>query len=410
MGVALGTGETGGAPIRLLTFTTLYPNSMQPSHGVFVEQRLRHLVASGGVESKVVAPVAWFPFRNRIFGQYAVNASVPASENRYGIAVLHPRYPLVPKVGMASAPFLLAAAVKPYIQKLFANGYRFDLIDAHYFYPDGVAASAISRMIGCPLIITARGTDINLIPRYHIPRRLIVRTALRADAIITVCEALKEALVALGVPADKIISIRNGVDPDLFRPDDRQAWRARLGVSGTTLVSVGHLIKRKGHDLVIRAVAELEGVSLLIAGDGREKPYLKSLARALGISDRVTFLGNVPQEHLRGIYNAADALVLASSREGWPNVLLEAMACGTPVIASAVWGTPEVVKAPAAGVLLSDRTPAGIVNAFGKLFATYPDRNATRKYAEQFGWQATSAGQKELFVRVLREAKRRYSP
>jgi glycosyltransferase involved in cell wall biosynthesis len=221
------------------------------------------------------------------------------------------------------------------------------------------------------------------------------------DAIITVCEALKEALVELGVPEDKITSLRNGVDLNLFRPNDRQAWRARLGISGTTLVSVGHLIKRKGHDLVIRAVAELNSVHLLIVGEGKENSSLKSLVRRLGITDRVTFLGVLPQEKLRGIYNAADALVLTSSREGWPNVLLEAMACGTPVIASPVWGTPEVVTAPEAGVLMPERTPAGLVQAFHALFDNYPSREATRRYAEQFSWHETTQRNIALLRKIL---------
>lgn len=397
--------EKNTVPIRVLTFTTLYPNAEQPSHGIFVEQRLRHLVASGEVESRVVAPVAWFPSRNRLFGNYAINASVSTFEHRHGISVSHPRYPLLPKIGMSSAPLMLAVAVKPHIQKLLANGLAFDVIDAHYFYPDGVAAGMIARALGRPFVITARGTDINLIPRYRIARKMIVRTALQADAIITVCEALKDALVDLGVPGDKITALRNGVDLNLFQPGDRQVWQDRLKLSGTTLVSVGHLIKRKAHDLVIRAVAELDDVNLLVVGEGEEEARLKALVRRFGIPDRVTFLGSVAQDNLRGIYSAADALILASSREGWANVLLESMACGTPVIASRVWGTPEVVTRPEAGVLMSERSPAGIVEAYRQLFANYPDREATRRYAEKFSWDETTRGQLALFRRVLERGK-----
>jgi glycosyltransferase involved in cell wall biosynthesis len=378
------------AQIKLVTFTTLYPNVSQPCHGLFVEHRLRYLLKSREVETRVVAPVPWFPFKHSCFGRYAVFARVPYKERRHDIDILHPRYPVFPKIGMTLAPFLLAGAMRPVFANLIKNGYRFDLIDAHYFYPDGVAAVILGRIFRKPVIVTGRGTDINWIPKYRMPRRLIVHAALRADAVITVCEALKGALIALGVPGNKITSLRNGVDLDLFRPDDRQMWRARLGVSGTTLVYVGHLIKRKGHDLVIRAVAELDNVNLLIVGEGKENAFLKSLVQKLGITDRVTFLGAVPQETLRSIYSAADALVLASSREGWPNVLLEAMACGTPVIASPVWGTPEVVTAPEAGVLMRERTPAGLVQAFHALFANYPSRKATRRYAERFDWEETT--------------------
>jgi len=125
--------------MKILTFSTLYPHAARPSHGIFVETRLRHLLASGRVESKVVAPVPWFPSSNARFGEYAMHARAPRQETRNGIEVLHPRYPLPPKIGMTVAPFLLAAAVKPVIERI-QRSYAFDLIDAHYFYPDGVAA------------------------------------------------------------------------------------------------------------------------------------------------------------------------------------------------------------------------------------------------------------------------------
>jgi glycosyltransferase involved in cell wall biosynthesis len=390
--------------MRLLTFTTLYPNAVRPHHGIFVEQRLRQLRAAGGVALEVVAPVPWFPFSSGAFGRYAEFARVPYAEDRHGIQVRHPRYLLLPKVGMTLAPYTLAAAGLRSIGRLIREGYGFDAIDAHYFYPDGVAAAMIARRLRKPLVITARGTDINLVPRYRMPRRQIRWAAQGASAIITVCDALKTALAGLGVPEEKITVLRNGVDLRLFRPADREAERRRLGLNGTTLLSVGHLTARKGHDIVIRALVELPAVQLLIAGIGEEEAALRRLADSLGIAARVRFLGAVPQEQLRSYYGAADALVLASSREGWANVLLESMACGTPVIATDVWGTPEVVAAPEAGVLMRERSPRALVEAYERLFAAYPDRVATRRYAERFSWDATTAGQQALFARVLERA------
>lgn len=387
--------------MKLLTFSTLYPNAEQPNHGIFVETRLRYLVASGQVESRVVAPVPWFPSSHPRFGHYATLAKVPQAETRNGLQVVHPRYLVVPRVGMNLTPHLLAKSAKGAIGRILDEGYDFDAIDAHYFYPDGVAAVMIGKYFNKPVVITARGTDINLIPQFARPRRMILEAASQADGIITVCQALKDEMVALGVRADAITPLRNGVDLERFQPMDRDAARASLGLAGFTLLSVGLLDPRKAHDLIIGALPSLPDVKLLIAGIGPEKKNLETLAQELGVSDRVRLLGAVPQTELKTYYNAADALVLASSREGWANVLLEAMACGTPVVASKVWGTPEVVAAPEAGVLMEERTPQGLVEALGRLRANYPDHGATRRYAEGFGWQPTTQGQIDLFQRIL---------
>lgn len=224
--------------------------------------------------------------------------------------------------------------------------------------------------------------------------------------MITVCQALKTKMVKFGMDGDRITPLRNGVDLELFRPVEREATRRQLGMEGFTLLSVGHLVENKGHHHVISALAELPGVSLMIAGSGPERKKLEVLAQTSGVAERVTFLGPVPQKTLRQYYGAADALVLASSREGWANVLLESMACGTPVVASDVGGTAEVMRSPAAGVLMSSATPDKVVDGVRRLHAHYPDRAATRAYAEGYSWRETTQGQIHLF----RQAAQQYLP
>lgn len=388
--------------MRVLTFSTLYPNVAQPSHGIFVENRLRHLVASAQVQSRVIAPVPWFPFSHARFGDYARYAKVPKEEQRHGIVITHPRYPLIPKIGMSLTPWLMAQAFLAEL-KGGTNSDDFDLIDAHYFYPDGVAAAIVAKRLNKPLVITARGTDLNLIPQYYAPRKMILWAAQQAAGLITVCQALKDVLVDLGVAAERVTVLRNGVDLAQFHPPkEREELRRQLGLTGTILLSVGHLIERKGHDLAIRALADLPNTRLLIAGEGPERDSLTSIVNERGLSHRVQFLGAVSQERLRDYYGAADILILGSSREGWANVLLESMACGTPVVASNVWGTPEVVAAPEAGVLMASRTPEALAQAAKGLLQAYPDRAATRRYAERFSWDATTQGQLDLFSKILK--------
>jgi teichuronic acid biosynthesis glycosyltransferase TuaC len=361
------------------------------------------LLSSGQVEARVVAPVPWFPFRHRCFGQYGAFARTVRQEVRAGITVLHPAYMVLPKIGMSLAPFLLAARAIPVIRKLIREGYDFDLIDAHYFYPDGVAAVLLGRFFNKPVVITARGSDISLIPQFAVPRRLIQWAIRRADAMITVCEALRQELIELGAAPEQVTTLRNGVDLELFHPSDRALQRQRLGMQGYTLLSVGNLIPVKGHDLVIQALVQLPEVRLVIAGGGPEWEKLAQLAQRLGVAERVTFTGVLTQAELVAYYGAADALVLASSREGWANVLLEAMACGTPVIATRVWGTPEVVAERRAGILMQARSSVSLVAAVRQLQQDGPDRADTRRYAEGFDWAATTQGQLRLFRSVLKK-------
>lgn len=388
--------------LKILTFSSLYPNGIRPSHGIFVEHRLRQLLAyAPHVESRVIAPVPWFPFRAAIFGEYAAHAQVARHEQRHGISVEHPRYPVIPKVGMQLAPQLMYRAVRGAVRRLHST-FDFDLIDAHYFYPDGVAAMYLARELGKPFVVTGRGTDLNLIPQYPGPRRMLQQVIGEAAHMITVAGALKDYLLALGAADDRVTVLRNGVDLQLFHPQtDREALRRRLSIEGPTLLSVGHLIERKGHHLAIDAMRELPEWTLLIAGDGPMEKVLRQQVQTLNLQQRVRFIGRVDQQQLREYYSAADALVLASSREGWANVLLESMACGTPVVASPVDGTPEVVAQPSAGVLMHDLSAAAIIDGVRRLAADMPARDATRTYAEGFDWDATSQGQLDIFQRAV---------
>jgi teichuronic acid biosynthesis glycosyltransferase TuaC len=387
--------------VKLLTFTTLYPNNVQPRHGIFIETRLRQLVANGAARAVVLAPVPWFPSDRPLFRSWATYARVAREEERHGLRVLHPRYPVIPWIGMNAAPFLLAWPTLRAARRLIADGYDFDMIDAHYLYPDGVAAAIVGQRLSKPVVISARGSDVNLLPRYHVPRKLIQWAARRAQHVLAVSQALRNRLVELGVEQEKISVLRNGVNTQLFLPLPRARLRKRLGLGGQVLLSVGNLVSVKGHDLAVAALPYLPDATLVIVGDGPERGSLQTLADRLGVRGRLRLLPPMPQETLREYYNAADVLILASQNEGWPNVLLEAMACGTPVVASRVGGVPEVVGAPEAGRLLTDRTPRKLADSVHDLLVAYPDRNATRRYAQQFGWEEVSESQMRLYRQVI---------
>jgi teichuronic acid biosynthesis glycosyltransferase TuaC len=388
-------------PIKTLLFSTLYPSSVRPVHGIFVETRLRELLKTGEVETKVVAPVPWFPFSGTPFREYGQFAATPCYEHRNGIDVYHPRYFLPPKVGMNIAPHTLARGALPTIKKLISDGFDFDLIDAHYYYPDGVAAGFIAKWLCKPFVVTARGSDLNLVADFRYPKQMIIETANKAVASIGVSAALTEQMAKLGAEKKKLKVFRNGVDLTLFHPADRETAKKELGWwKKITLISVGNLVENKGHDIAIKTLVHLPELRLAIIGAGPEEQSLRNLAARLGLDRRVEFAGRVPQTKLPDYYNAAEILLLASSREGWPNVLLEAMACGTPAIATKLGGIPEVIASEDAGLLVDERSVPAFVGAIKKLQARGHDRKVVRQYAEQFDWQATSKAQIELFSSI----------
>ncbi len=389
-------------PKSFLVLTTLYPNAAMPTHGVFVENRLRAFLKRHDADVKVIAPVPWFPFSHNSFGSYAKWAQVPETETRFGIDIYHPRYFLAPKVGMNSAPKALATCLRKAIKEINSTGWDFDFIDAHYFYPDGVAVADIAADFGKPFVVTARGTDITLIPKFEYPRKAIIKTALQSDAIITVSDGLKDGLTALGIPGKKITTLRNGVDLETFCPLDRDLIRRELNVSGPVIASVGHLIERKGHDVIIGALKTIPDATLLIIGTGEKRKALEKQVHSNGLSARVRFLGALAHEDLPLIYNAADVLALASSREGWPNVLLESMACGTPCVTTFAAGG-EVIRDLSAGKIAESRNADSFANSINEVLSRPHDRIATRRYAEDHSWDETVDGMASIFSQLAQK-------
>ena len=405
--------------MRLLVLTTLFPNAAMPSHGVFVENRLRAFQAQTGAEIRVIAPVPWFPSQNERFGSWAKWAQAPEREVRHGIEITHPRYFLPPKIGMSYAPIALTRCFEKHARQIINEGWDFDIVDAHYYYPDGVAAVRVAQKLGKPVSVTARGTDINLIPNWARQRAMILEASAQTNLTITVANALKTEIIRLGATPEKIHTLRNGVDLELFHPpQDREKLRASLGLKGPVLASIGHLIDRKGHDLAISALADLnksqkegapKNATLLIAGQGPLRGMLEKHAQKCGVANQVRFLGRIDHEKLTDIYGAADMLVLASSREGWPNVLLESMASGTPCIAAPIWGCGEVIGAPEAGRLAAGRTAPAIADAIIECWENLPERSQTRLYAEQFSWLETAERTHKLYKDVIDRHKNRVS-
>nr|WP_086939959.1 glycosyltransferase [Thaumasiovibrio occultus] len=395
-------GQNGGNGLNIVTITTLFPNKNAPNHGIFIKNRMKHYLRDFP-ESRltVIAPVPYFPSAHPKFGRYARFANVPAKEEIDGITIYHPKYLVVPKLGMRLTPFTLAGAIRRQLSKLINQGQTFDLIDGHYFFPDGRALSMIAKQFDLPLTLSARGTDISTIPHLPAMAPVIRQVISQTDHAIAVCDALRNDLIALGAPPENVTTLRNGIDLDTFGFSDqtqKNALRQALGVDHFehVLITVARLEPHKGQQLIIDTLPDLPNTALLVLGDGSAKNDFIQQAQRLGVAERVKFVGNVPHQSLAQYYGAADCSVLASSREGWANVLLESMACGTPVVATPVGGTPEVIRDAAIGELV-ERDVDAITTGIQRQLAKATPREQVRAYAHAFGWRETSIGLHKIF-------------
>jgi glycosyltransferase involved in cell wall biosynthesis len=390
--------------MKILTFTSLFPNHAQPVLGVFVYQRVAHFARRPGNSVEVVAPLPYFPkwLRGRKWSHFG---QIPQEENIGELHVLHPRYPLLPSVVMPLHGVLMSLGAIASVWRLHRET-GFQVIDSHFVYPEGLAAVLLGKVLGIPVVCSARGTDLEVYPRYRLIRPQIRWALSQAAGIIAVSASLKQRMVELGISADKIQVIGNGLDLHRFGPMDRPRAREILGLSavGPLLVSVGSLHTYKGHHLLIAAVAQIvphyRNLKLYIVGEGPAREMLESLIRRENLQNHVFLRGTLPNEELKLWYNAADLCCLASTREGWPNVLLEAIGCGTPVLATRVGGVPEVITQSDVGLIVEPNSASiaeGLESALGKSW----DRSKLTQFAQKRTWDDVAGEMEKVFLESL---------
>lgn len=375
--------------LRVLTLSSLFPDASRPNFGVFVERQTLGLAAHPDIELKLVAPLGLPPWPLSRMGRYTALSALPAHEDWKGVETWRPRFPNLPGTGGRFHAAMLARRLAPLLRSI-RRDFAFDVIDASFFFPDGVAAVALGRAFGAPVSVKARGADIHHWGGSAATGAQVIAAGAAADGLLAVSESMRADMVALGMDAEKIRVHRTGVDLDRFAPRSREAAKATLGVTGPLVASVGALIPRKGHEIVIEAIAALPGVRLLIAGEGPERPKLVAQIARQGLSDRVTLMGSVAHGDLPGLLAAADVMALASSSEGLANAWVEALASGTPVVIPDAGGARELVTAPEHGRIVA-RNAAAFAEAIAALLAAPPPTDAVRAGAADFTWEANTA-------------------
>jgi teichuronic acid biosynthesis glycosyltransferase TuaC len=371
--------------LRVLTLSTLYPDSGRPSFGVFVERQTLALAARDDVEVEVVAAVGLPLWPLTLHPHYRAKVGLPAKERREGLAVHRPRFRIWPGLSGAGAARSLAEAVLPLARTL-----RCEIIDAEFFWPDGVAAMHLAEALGVPFSIKARGSDVHFWGRRPAVAARMLEAAGKAGVLLAVSAALKADMAKMGMPEEKIRVHYTGVELERFRPIDRREAKRRLGVAGPLIVAPGNLVPLKGHRLAIEALAGLPGATLLIAGEGPERAALEALIAEFGLESRARLLGTVPPGAMPELLGAADLMLLPSEREGLANVWIESLACGTPILIADVGGAREVLDRSEAGRTVA-RDAAAIAAAAREMLASTPDPAEVRRSAERFSWKRNGA-------------------
>ena len=393
--------------MKVLVVSTMFPSAANPVHAVFVRNRIQRVAERCDV--RVLSPIPWFPFAVHL-KRYQHRKGIPHHDVIGGLETRYPRFLSIPALFKPLDGVFLFLSVWWAARKL-RKEFDFDLIDAHLAYPDGYGCALLAKWLKKPLLVTLRGHDVNDVPKYPVRRRQVQYALRTANRVIGVARALCRAAVDLGCDESKTTVVSNGVDGELFGLDDRVTARRALGLpeKRRIILGVGHLVERKGFHLLVDAVGRLHEAGLddvylvIVGGPGEEgdwRDVIRERIRANRLEDHVLLAGAQLNNTLRNWYNAADVFCLASEKEGWANVLLETLACGTPAVATNVWGTPEVVSSDDYGVLV-ERTPESIAEGLRRALEKNWDREAISRYALGHTWDRVADRVLENFHTAL---------
>ena len=384
--------------LRVLAITKIFPNAVEPLSAPFNRQQFAAL--SRRCELSVMGTIPWFPGAG-LLGKWSTAgrlSRVPFRETIEGMNVTHPRTLFVPKYAQGTWGALYALSIAPLLARYRG---KVDVVLGSWAYPDGFAAVIAAKLLGVPCVVKLHGSDINLNAKTSGPRRMIAWSLPRAAKVVAVSRALADEVVALGVPRDRVALVMNGVDAELFHPRDRVAARTELGLpAGPLALYVGNLKEEKGVlelGEAWRIVArEMPEATLVVVGGGPLKGALEAIVGPLG--DRVRMVGPKPLETIPTWMAAADLLVLPSRAEGTPNVVLEALASGRRVVASAVGGIPDLITSDELGTLVPPRAPDALAAAIVRSLHSPYNPATVATLGARGGWDASASALYEVLV------------
>lgn len=387
----------------------MYPSPVNPTGGIFVHEQVKAL-RDRGHDVRVVSPKGWAPPGLSRWSSYR---DVVAEDTVDDVVVHYPRKLTLPggRLGHRNADAFLLG-IRGTVRRIHAE-WPIDVIHAHMMVPDGWTAARMGHELGVPAVGTAHRADVLDVPAQGAKARMRVAEAIQTlDAVVTVSRAIGDAADAIARPRRPITVVPNGADAAVFMPRDPAEARRRLGIpaEGPVISYVGKLVPRKGVDTLIEAMGILAARAagaprLVMAGIGGMREPLEQRAAQLDVADRITWLGKVPHDDVGWVMSAGDVFVLPSLSEGLPTVVCEAMACGLPVVATAVDGTPEIVDDPATGLLVQPHDAGGLAAALARVLddpdmARAMGAEALRRSEAEYTWAANARRMEQVYAQV----------
>lgn len=378
---------------RLLIITNLYPTPWEPLRGTFNFQQFNHLAKD--LDIQLIVPISW---KERL--QYRNQKKLALTPHPLQGNAVYPLYWYTPGMLRGSYGLSLWASLQAQCRN-WIRKFQPDYLLSSWAYPEGTAGTRIARELGIPAFVKVHGSDVNISGQHPSVKHKIKAWGEQVKAVAAVSSNLKHKLQQLGVPASKIRVIYNGIDHKRFHPLDARKAREILKIdSSPFLFYVGNLKRRKGCMDLLEAFLALAqkhpALKLYIAGTGVMRDALQQLIERTEMSERVVLLGNVPHAMLNWWYNAASVVCLPSYYEGVPNVLLEAMACGTPVVATDIGGIPEVVNDDC-GLLITPGATDTLQSALTTALSKTWDHNKIHAHMLRFSWEENSRQMLNMF-------------
>lgn len=405
----IGKLDTSAPKMKILIVTEMWP----PHSGTFVVEQIKSLAPFISIVVVVLVPNPpnWRRYRSRR-SPLTEMPEGPQLMPGFGaqVVIYYLQYHTIPELGK----YLNSIQAYRVLLKFLQQHKSFDFIHAHFAYILGYAAVRAAQQLHLPVVVTAHGSDINYYTRRTPTNWAAAWPTIwglrHATAVTVVCEDLREKILSFNVPAERMTIIPAGVQENIFFPrGEKKSLRQQLKLSekDTILLFVGNLIPVKGLKFLFRAFKQVcekhSSIKMIIIGGGDLEVSLKKFAHTLGIEPNIIWAGRKTHSEIPFWMSAVDFLVLPSLNEGYPMVVLEALACGTPVIASRVGGIPEILVSPDFGIMVPSCDSEALAQAILNVVSKNWDQTKLVAYARANTWAERAQRFLKVYHNVIKK-------